>query len=194
MDQQTLKIIVALLFAGLVLAVGARSAALRRQGVPVFAFAGPKNWLQKLLVGGAALYAPFLILRPLVPELDRATWTTPSPAPAIAIATLLIGVATILIAQSGMGRSWRVGVPSAGGDIDALVTGGLYRFSRNPTYLGIMSVLIGVGLAAPGPLTIGVASTGFACFNAIIADEETYLRSRFGDAYDKYRRRVRRWI
>ena len=78
--------------------------------------------------------------------------------------------------------------------MDALVTGGLNRFSRNPVYLGVMIFLIGGLLAAPGPLTAVGVIVSFIGLTIIIRQEERYLNARFGAVYDAYRRRVRRWI
>lgn len=160
----------------------------------MFAFLGRGNLMQQILISGAAVYAPFLALRPFAPQLDAATLTGQSPAPIAALALMIAGVVVIAAAQRGMGRSWRVGVPSGGGDIDDLVIGGIYRFSRNPIYLGIMMLLVGAAVAAPGPVAIGAAIFAFILISAIIRDEEKYLQSRFGAAYESYRRKVRRWV
>ncbi|WP_437742050.1 isoprenylcysteine carboxylmethyltransferase family protein [Sorangium sp. So ce1504] len=76
-----------------------------------------------------------------------------------------------------------------------LVTGGLFRWSRNPMYLGM-------GLAAAGMAALSGAATSFllaAVFVAIvdrwyIAFEERRLRARFGAAYETYARSTRRWV
>ena len=72
--------------------------------------------------------------------------------------------------------------------------GGLNRISRNPTYLGIMAFLLGALLAAPGPLTFAAIVISFVGLSAIISSEEKYLKDRFGEEYESYTRRVRRWI
>ncbi|WP_437974893.1 isoprenylcysteine carboxylmethyltransferase family protein [Sorangium sp. So ce295] len=76
-----------------------------------------------------------------------------------------------------------------------LVTGGLFRWSRNPMYLGM-------GLAAAGMAALSGAATSLllaAVFVAIvdrwyIAFEERRLRARFGAAYETYARSTRRWV
>jgi protein-S-isoprenylcysteine O-methyltransferase Ste14 len=93
-----------------------------------------------------------------------------------------------------MGKSWRVGVPADEGDVDMLVTGGLNRFSRNPIYFAIMVFITGAALAAPGPLTVAAIIISFLGLTLIIESEEKYLRARFGQEYEDYVRRVRRWI
>ena len=77
----------------------------------------------------------------------------------------------------------------------ALVTSGIYRFTRNPMYLGMVLILLGgiiiggsIGPAIVPPLFIWIIQ------RRLIELEENALAARFGDKYDKYRSRVRRWI
>lgn len=76
-----------------------------------------------------------------------------------------------------------------------LVAAGPYRFTRNPMYVGLASLTLGVGswmntwwvilLLVPALILID---------RFVIAREEAYLRRRFGADYDEYMRRVRRWV
>ncbi|MBS1239917.1 MAG: protein-S-isoprenylcysteine methyltransferase [Proteobacteria bacterium] len=76
-----------------------------------------------------------------------------------------------------------------------LVTGGLFRLSRNPIYLGMLVMLAGwaVFLCNP-PALLGL--WGFVLFvnRFQIAPEERALRARFGEAFEAYAVRTRRWI
>ena len=95
-------------------------------------------------------------------------------------------------AQMSMGASWRVGVvPGATG---ALVTGGLYRYSRNPTFVGQFALLAGVALAVSSLPTV-VAPLVFL-WSAVtqVRTEETALRAALGADYDRYTAAVPRWI
>jgi protein-S-isoprenylcysteine O-methyltransferase Ste14 len=76
-----------------------------------------------------------------------------------------------------------------------LVTSGLYRFTRNPMYLGMTLILLGgalvfgsLGALLPLPLFVAIIQRRF------ILGEERFLESTFGDDYRAYRERVRRWI
>ncbi len=76
-----------------------------------------------------------------------------------------------------------------------LVISGLYKFSRNPMYIGVMLMLIGeVVFALSGYLllySIGI----FTLFNLFVAyREEPRLRKDFGEDYEIYCRKVGRWI
>lgn len=77
----------------------------------------------------------------------------------------------------------------------ALVTGGLYRFSRNPIYLGATLVYLGLaaGLASLGVLVLLPAVLA-ALHLGVIRREERYLEEKFGEAYRDYKARVRRWL
>ena len=77
----------------------------------------------------------------------------------------------------------------------ALVTGGLYRFSRNPMYLGLALVLSGWALWLGNPINIlGVAAFVWLMNVLQIKPEEAALTETFGQDYLDYKRRVRRWL
>ncbi|MBN2085745.1 MAG: isoprenylcysteine carboxylmethyltransferase family protein [Anaerolineales bacterium] len=77
----------------------------------------------------------------------------------------------------------------------ALITGGVYRLSRNPMYLGFALTLAGVA-ALLGTLTPWAVVPAFVLLvnRLYIAVEEQMLADRFGPAWRDYRSRVRRWI
>ena len=78
---------------------------------------------------------------------------------------------------------------------ERLVTDGLYRYTRNPMYLGMLLVLIGEALwlanaaAFAAPVLFGWAMTYLQ-----IKPEEAALLGKFGDAYRDYCQATRRWI
>lgn len=76
-----------------------------------------------------------------------------------------------------------------------LVTRGPFRITRNPMYLALTVVLLGVWLLL-GSLSPALVVPLFvlAIDRLFIRREEAMLSERFGAAYDDYRRRVRRWI
>ena len=80
-------------------------------------------------------------------------------------------------------------------NVSSLVTGGIYRYTRNPMYLGMVAVLLGCAL------TVGVASAMLVplVFAVIvefrfIRPEEQMLLGLFPDDYPAYCKRVRRWL
>ena len=77
----------------------------------------------------------------------------------------------------------------------ALVTTGVFGFSRNPMYLGLVLGVVGVWLLF-GSLTPLLVVPAFAALlrYRFIAKEEQMLTATFGAAYTDYQRRVRRWV
>ena len=78
---------------------------------------------------------------------------------------------------------------------DAIVAGGPFRFSRNPIYLSMILLHIGVG-AWTNSLWFFVLAAIFVALltGGVILREERYLERKFGDQYLTYKSRVRRWI
>ena len=168
---------------------------LRSKGVEVAALTQKQsNPVQRALIAGALMFDIYLVLRAPLPSLDQFVGAQPAPAPWFAFALLIAGAVLIAASQSGMGRSWRVGVPQEKAHVDTLVTGGLHGVSRNPVYLGVMIFLFGALAAAPGPLSFGAVIISYIGLTLIIRQEERYLSDRFGKRYEDYKRRVRRWI
>jgi len=77
----------------------------------------------------------------------------------------------------------------------ALVVDGVYRYSRNPMYLGFLLALIGWALYLQSWLALLVLP-GFVLYlnRYQIRPEEQALEARFGEGFRDYRRRVRRWL
>lgn len=77
----------------------------------------------------------------------------------------------------------------------SFVAVGPYRFTRNPMYLGITLVVIGLGFLLDSAWVLLAAFVGAAAIQAfVIPREERYLERRFGASYLDYKGRVRRWL
>lgn len=126
-----------------------------------------------------------------------ATLSAPSPP---AWLGWTVGTASA-IAGGALARSFFRAFARAGTPVSpyrsptALVTSGVYRFTRNPGYLGMALAYVGVALLArslwalaPLPLVIVLIDRG------VIAREERFLRRRFGEDYARYASRTRRWL
>ena len=76
-----------------------------------------------------------------------------------------------------------------------VVTGGIYRITRNPMYVGLTAMLTMWAVHLAVPLTL-VGPVSFAVFTHYfqILPEERAMSARFGKEYDEYRKRVRRWL
>ena len=106
---------------------------------------------------------------------------------------LALGVALCAWAIGLFGRARTSLVPNV--PASALVEAGPYRFTRNPMYLGLALAYIGTALwlglswsllLLPFVLTL--------IYGLVITKEERYLERTFGEAYKRYRSRVRRWL
>jgi protein-S-isoprenylcysteine O-methyltransferase Ste14 len=145
-------------------------------------------------ISGAILFV-FLIIRGIAPEIDTAAGLIQVLAqPAITwlgLAVMTLGGTVILAAQVGMGASWRIGLDQ---ERTGLVTSGLFAFSRNPTFLGMMAVVLGAFLVAPTAVTSIVLAVAWVAFSVQIRMEEEHLHRMHGRAYEAYRAAVPRWI
>jgi len=81
------------------------------------------------------------------------------------------------------------------GSVTALATNGIYRFTRNPIYLGFLLMVIGLPLNS-GYLSGMVLAPFFmtTLSRLVIEKEEAYLEKKFKEQYTGYRSRVRRWL
>ncbi|MFC5373890.1 methyltransferase family protein [Brevundimonas faecalis] len=77
----------------------------------------------------------------------------------------------------------------------ALATGGLYRYSRNPIYVGFAVTFVGFALAMDSPLALAMLLPCLIVIDRfVIAREESYLAAKFGAEYQAYKGKVRRWL
>ena len=77
---------------------------------------------------------------------------------------------------------------------DKLITRGLYRYTRNPAYIGMILIQMGVGIACASWLYIILTVAFIVLLNANLSAEERYCSYRFGDDYQKYLNSTPRWI
>jgi protein-S-isoprenylcysteine O-methyltransferase Ste14 len=76
-----------------------------------------------------------------------------------------------------------------------LPAGGPYRLSRNPIYLSMILLQVGVGIWTASLWFFILAAVCVALLTwGVILREERYLTRKFGDEYLSYKSRVRRWI
>ncbi len=76
-----------------------------------------------------------------------------------------------------------------------IITTGVYRYTRNPMYVGlaVFQVAIGIGLGNPWIVLLAPISCAIVHITAI-RPEEAYLERKFGDTYLEYKSSVRRWL
>lgn len=104
----------------------------------------------------------------------------------------LLGDGIFLISVLCMKDSWRAGIPDR--DKTELVTDGIYRYSRNPAFLGFDLQYIGVLLMFCNLLTAACTVFAIVMLHLQILQEERYLIAAFGAEYLDYRSRVHRYL
>jgi protein-S-isoprenylcysteine O-methyltransferase Ste14 len=188
----------ALLFGYLALFFWCSALAAQAAGRPVWLFARAKGRDQLAAVGfrtafALAFFGPLLWLA--IPPLHKVDplWTEGNAVALGLIGVFIAGLGAMVAfaAQMSMGTSWR-GV--VGGETGDLVSGGLYRFSRNPTFVGQAALLAGVALAVPSTATILAPILFLWSASTQVRSEEATLRSALGPEYDRYAASVPRWI
>jgi protein-S-isoprenylcysteine O-methyltransferase Ste14 len=105
---------------------------------------------------------------------------------------LLISLLFVWTAQSHMANSWRIGIDT--NNKSELVTSGLFAYSRNPIFLGIMIGNIGILMVIPNAFTLLFVALSITSINTQIRLEEAFLAQEFGTQYLRYKEKVRRWI
>lgn len=81
------------------------------------------------------------------------------------------------------------------GQATTMVAAGPFRYTRNPMYLGLLMLHLGVTLAFRLPWAAILFVPVFLALNfGVIVPEEQYLAAAFGEPYALYRKRVRRWL
>jgi protein-S-isoprenylcysteine O-methyltransferase Ste14 len=143
-----------------------------------------------LVPGTVAFWLPRAIL-------DARRLVMPSPWSAVQLVALIplaLGAAVYLRCVWEFATRGR-GIPAPVDHPKALVVTGLYRYVRNPMYLGVLLFLLGEALFLQyrAFLVYALAWLAFVHLNVLVY-EEPNLRRRFGASYGRYTAAVRRWI
>ena len=104
----------------------------------------------------------------------------------------MLGDGIFLLSVLCMKDSWRAGIPDK--DKTELVTTGIYRFSRNPAFLGFDLMYVGVLLLYGNLLTLSFSAFAIVMLHLQILQEERYLVNTFGAPYQEYCRHVFRYL
>lgn len=105
---------------------------------------------------------------------------------------MLSGGIVFILAIVTMKSNWRAGY-SKGQDTE-LVTTGIYKYSRNPAFLGFDMLYIGCALAFPNPINIIVTMVAVVLFHFQILGEEKFLADTFEERYTDYKYKTMRYL
>lgn len=102
------------------------------------------------------------------------------------------GLCLMVASLASFGSSFRVGIDAE--HPNALITSGIFEFTRNPIYVAFGSVLLGEFLIKPCWLLLLYFAAGIALFHRQVLREEVYLQEHYGAEFTAYRTRVRRYL
>ncbi len=146
-----------------------------------------KNLLFTFVVPGTvAVYLPLVIARGYPPASDGAR----------VAALLLLGLGSCIygwcvwdFAVFGRGTPIPIDAPKK------LVVRGLYRYTRNPMYVGVLTVILGWAAFFEAPILLVYALAVFSAFQLfVVLYEEPHLLRAVGEEYEAYQARVGRWL
>ena len=144
------------------------------------------------LIASALIVFMFSFLEGVYELLVPISWMNSSLLTLIGIALLLAALIWVLVAQIQMGDSWRIGIDEK--SKAPLVQNGLFGVSRNPIFLGMLIMLVGMLFILPTAATLVITVLGFVLIHVQVRLEEAFLLEKYGEECRRYQARVRRWI
>lgn len=169
-----------------------KMASQRKQGIQTDQMGRGKTGLVRVIELSTKAAAIAVPAAELV-SIYRGTAGLPTPARAAGAVLAALGTAAFLCSVHTMADSWRAGVSLT--DKTRLVTRGIYRYSRNPAFLGFDLVYLGVALMFWSPVLFVVSAMAALLFHLQIVNvEEDHLIAAFGEEYLAYRRQVNRYL
>lgn len=151
-----------------------------------------KSWWQTFEVVFGIPFLAAIALQLTVPLSLPRGFLTPAIIPGGA-ALIIVGAALVVLARrefAQCGQPTDPGLPTS-----KVVTTGVFSVSRNPLYLGGICILVGIALALNLPWVLVLLLPALvACHYVLIAPEERYLATKFGEEYRIYAATVHRWI
>ena len=147
---------------------------------------------------GVAFHPP-LLLAPVLVVGFLARWVVPLNFLSRALS---LSIGPIVTAASFGWFFWAVYTMRTGGasiptgePTKAIVVRGPFRFSRNPIYLSMLLLQVGISIWANSLWFLGLAVvSAVLLWWGVISREERYLEHKLGAEYLSYKRRVRRWL
>lgn len=158
---------------------------------------GPANFLGQMFRLALVGLAAAVLLYSLAPTswytyLGPLHWLETNVVTAVGLALLIFAFLCVLIAQAQMGSSWRIGIDEE--HETKLVTHGIFRFSRNPIFLGMRGSLLGLFLVIPNAVTLALWLLGDVVIQMQVFLEEAHLQRQHGAAYQRYQAATPRYL
>lgn len=151
-------------------------------------------WLKTLIFtlispGTVAVYLPYWLLQKTGAHCVWQSWRGAIGIVLICVGVIIYGWTAWDFTFAGRGTPAPIDPPKE------MVARGLYRYSRNPMYIGMLTVLLGEALLFRSWQMLAYAALMAAIFHSfVVFYEERTLQRRFGDSYITYRQSVPRWL
>ena len=121
---------------------------------------------------------------------DFSRWAVPALQD-LSVIIFGTGLIVVLVSLVNLGQSTRLGLPDEETELE---THGLYRFSRNPMYVGFHLFTLASVIYTFNPYVIVAGTYSLVVYHCIIKAEERFLEERFGRLYISYKQKVRRYL
>lgn len=105
---------------------------------------------------------------------------------------ITIGVIFFIIAAITMKNSWRVGIDKS--TKSKLITEGIYKYSRNPAFVGFYFMFLGLFLVYTDVITCISMLINIYALNRLVIEEEKHLEEMFGKEYIDYKKKAPRYL
>ena len=158
--------------------------------------AGIKGINERVLILGST-FVPIIALIYLLPNdaydlLVPITYLETIAIKNVGLTVMILGSLIGIVSQFQMGNSWRIGINE--NEKTKLVTSNLFKYSRNPIYLGLLISFLGYFLLVPNALSLSCLALSYPSLEIKIRLEEQYLLDQHGDQYQRYINQVNRWV
>ena len=151
-----------------------------------------------LVPGTVAGYIPYTIMKNRSPDINIGSFHWVGIFITIAgIVIYLLTAASFLLKGKGTPAIWFTKAISfiIGEEPMKMVSSGLYKYSRNPMYIGVITTVIGEGIYFQYSSLLWYGLSLFIIFSLVIMlIEEPHLKKKFGDEYRSYKNKTRRWL
>jgi protein-S-isoprenylcysteine O-methyltransferase Ste14 len=159
---------------------------------------GKTGLMEVLLFAGVNLWAVAVVFCALSLERPPFAWTCSVrlvdalPAKLLGVTVIICAFVIFVLALSALGDSWRLGIDENHPGL--LVTTGIYSYSRNPIYLFFNLYFLGTFLINGSPFFLIMTVLVALNLHYQILQEERFLASAHGAAYEAYHARTARYI
>ena len=141
----------------------------------------------KILAFASCLFIPLGVLWP-----ELKWYSMPAYLSWLAPGLFVTGSLVAVTAMKKLGDDLIFGLPD--GDVNHLQTEGIYKFSRNPLYLGFFMTIVASWLSVPNPFNIGAGGIAIVIHHVVILKEEKFLLAKNGSEYSAYMRKTGRYL